>query len=99
MIYEPNYRDLLENEDLKRWYENLEAGSGVTADVYLRTLGLFCELNNTTSEKIVDMVNNNPKEFKNMFKDFAIDPENQGKAGSYIVRFKKVLRSWPSNII
>ncbi len=94
MTYEPKYRDLLENEDLKRWYENLRAGSGITADVYLRTLGLFCELNNITPEKIVDMANNNPKEFKNMFMDFVRDLENQRKAGSYIVRFKKVLRSW-----
>ncbi len=51
-------------------------------------------MNNATPEKIVNMVNKNPKEFKNMFMDFVIDLENQGKAGSYIVRFKKVFRSW-----
>ena len=35
-----------------------------------------------------------PKKFKNDFIDFVRLLENQGKAGSYIVRFKKTLRSW-----
>jgi hypothetical protein len=30
---------LLEDKDVRRWYENLEAKSVITATVYLRTLG------------------------------------------------------------
>ncbi len=94
MSFEAKYRKLLENEDLRRWYENLKAGSSITGDVYLRTLGLYCELNNTTPERIIDDAKNNPKEFKNKFLDFVRSLENQGKAGSYILRFKRVIRSW-----
>ncbi len=94
MTFQPKHKDLLENEDVKRWYENIKAGSNITADVYLRTLGLYCELNNIDPEEIIDMAKNNPKEFKNKFMDFLRSLENQGKAGSYIARFKRVLRSW-----
>jgi len=94
MPFQPKHKELLENQHVNRWYENLKAGSNITADVYLRTLGLFCELNNLTPEMIIDLAKNNPREFKHRFMDFVRFLERQGKAGSYIVRFKKVLRSW-----
>ncbi len=94
MTFQPKHKDLLENEDVKRWYENIKAGSNITADVYLRTLGLYCELNNIDPEEIINLAKNNPKEFKNKFMDFLRSLENQGKAGSYIARFKRVIRSW-----
>ncbi|MGC8663924.1 MAG: site-specific integrase, partial [Thermoplasmata archaeon] len=94
MTFEPKYRILLENNSVRRWYENVSAGSKITADVYLRTLGLFCELNNTDPGKIVNDAKENPRKFKENFMDFVRSLEKQGKAGSYIVRFKKTLKSW-----
>jgi integrase len=94
MTFEPKYRILLENNSVRRWYENAGAGSKITADVYLRTLGLFCELNNTDPQKIVNMAKESPRKFKEDFMDFVRSLEKQGKAGSYIVRFKKTLKSW-----
>ena len=38
-----SHKKLLENQDVKRWHDNVARGSGVTADVYLRRLGNFCE--------------------------------------------------------
>lgn len=38
----PKYRHLLVDEDVKRWYDNICRGSRITADVYLRHLGLLC---------------------------------------------------------
>ncbi len=38
------YSKMLEDDDVRRWYENLAAKSKITANVYLRTLGLFYEL-------------------------------------------------------
>ncbi|MGC9001017.1 MAG: hypothetical protein ACP5J2_08560, partial [Caldisericum sp.] len=59
-----------ESNSVKRWYENVSAGSKITADVYLRTLGLFCELNNTEPDEIVKLAKDDPREFKNKFMDF-----------------------------
>jgi len=85
---------LLGDRDVRRWHENLAARSVITADVYLRTLGLFCELNSTTPKEILTKAKG--KLFRDRFTDFVRELERQGRAGSYIVRFKKVLHSWLS---
>jgi len=87
-----SYQELLKDPELKNWNENIKAGSIITGDVYLRTLGLYCKLNNTDPRKILE----DAKEGK-LKKDFMVfvrKLENEGKAGSYIVRFKKVISSW-----
>lgn len=91
------YSQLLEIKDVRRWYDNLKASSLITATVYLRTLGLYCELEGLNPESIVSAFNqstDNGKQFKNRFTDFIRDLETKGKKGSYVVRFKKVLKSW-----
>jgi integrase len=88
------YDYLLEDSDVKRWYENLGAGSPITADVYLRGLGLYCALNNTNPRKILQDAQT--KVFRDNLTDFIRKLESEGKAGSYIIRFKKVLFSWLS---
>ena len=87
-----SYQELLKDPELKNWNENIKAGSIITGEVYLRTLGLYCKLNNTDPRKILE----DAKEGK-LKKDFMVfvrKLENEGKAGSYIVRFKKVISSW-----
>ncbi|MEM3583889.1 MAG: site-specific integrase [Nitrososphaerales archaeon] len=88
------YIDLLQDEDVKRWFDNLAAKSIVTATVYLRTLGLYCEMNKTKPRDLLKMAGT--KTFRDGFTDFIRELEKQGKAGSYLVRFKKVLHSWLS---
>ena len=88
------YSKMLEDDDVRRWYENLAAKSKITADVYLRTLGLFCELNRTDPKALLKTAKT--KAFRDNFLDFVRELERKGKAGSYIARFKKVIRSWLS---
>jgi hypothetical protein len=47
------YGRLLEDGDVRRWHDNLAASSAVTTEVYLRTLGLYCDLEKTTPNQIV----------------------------------------------
>ncbi len=86
------YKHLLEDEDVRRWYENLGAKSIITATVYLRTMGLYCEMERTTPKKILAEARS--KKFRDGFTDFIRRMEKEGKAGSYIERFKKVVLSW-----
>jgi hypothetical protein len=88
----PKYRELLDDGDVRRWYENLRAKSVLTATVYLRTLGYYCELNGTSPSSIVREAKR--KAFRDSFSDFIRGMEKQGKLGSYLIRFKRVLRSW-----
>jgi hypothetical protein len=88
------YQDLLDDDDVRRWHDNLAARSVVTAGVYLRGMGLYCELNHTTPRRILQQAKT--KGFRDSFTDFVREMEKKGRAGSYIARFKKVLISWTS---
>jgi integrase len=86
------YARLLSDTDVRRWHDNLAAGSVITAEVYLRTIGLYCDMARTTPKKILEDAPS--KRFRDSFTDFVRDMERKGKAGSYIQRFKKVVVSW-----
>jgi hypothetical protein len=88
------YAHMLGDADVRRWFDNLAAKSVVTATVYLRTLGLYCELNRTDPKAILKAAKT--KAFRDHFTDFIRRMEKEGKAGSYLSRFKKVLNSWLS---
>ena len=94
MTMQPKYQELLRDEDLRRWFENLRAKSVLTATVALRNLGHYCELTETTPKEILRKAKSNEKDFRYEFTDFVRKMEKDGKAGSYIARFKKVILSW-----
>lgn len=58
-------------------------------------LGLYCTIQNTTPRDILEKAKDE-KSFRDSFHDFVRVMENNGKAGSYIARFKKVILSWLS---
>lgn len=86
------YGDLLSDKDVRRWHDNLAANSPITAEVYLRTFGLYCDLAHTTPKQILK--DGPTKRFRDGFTDFVREMERRGKAGSYIIRFRKVVFSW-----
>ncbi len=92
MTFESKYKELLENEEISRWFDNLMAKSYLTATVYLRGLGYYCELTGATPDTIIQDAKSG--KLRNDFMDFVRKMEKDGKAGSYIARYKKVLRSW-----
>ncbi|MDG7016470.1 MAG: site-specific integrase, partial [Nitrososphaerota archaeon] len=82
MPNEAKYGHLLKDGDLRRWHDNLAASSPITAEVYLRTLGLYCDLASTTPKQILK--DGPTKRFRDGFTDFVRQMERKGKAGSYI---------------
>ena len=94
MTMQPKYQELLLDEDVRRWFENLRAKSVLTATVALRNLGHYCELTETTPKEILKKAKSKEKDFRYEFTDFVRKMEKEGKAGSYIARFKKVILSW-----
>ena len=94
MTMQPKYQELLLDDDVRRWFENLRAKSVLTATVGLRNLGHYCELTETIPKEILNRARSNEKDFRYEFTDFVRKLEKEGKAGSYIARFKKVILSW-----
>ncbi|MCK5291266.1 MAG: site-specific integrase [Thermoplasmata archaeon] len=82
---------LLEDKEVRRWYENNARGSVVTADVYLRRLGNFCEVHKLTPKKFAAK---SEKEIYGILLDYVSKLEKEGKSGSYVSSIMKALRSW-----
>jgi len=46
---------LLDDDNVRRWYQNTAGGSQITADVYLRRLGCFVDQMNTSLKALAGM--------------------------------------------
>ncbi|MEM3383712.1 MAG: hypothetical protein QXL52_03965 [Nitrososphaerales archaeon] len=84
MIMGSKYAHLLEDADVRRWFDNLVAKSVVTATVYLRTLGFYCELNRTDPKAILRVART--KAFRDDFTDFVRKMEKEGKSWLLLVQ-------------
>ena len=60
---------LLEKVKIRRWYENIEVRSTVTAGVYLRNLGLWLEYLKIDPDTLIELAKNNFDEFKGRVAD------------------------------
>lgn len=78
------HQKLLIKPIIKRWYDNLKARSEITADTYLRNLGLWLEWLNLTEEELIKEATENYNNLKNSISDQIRKMESEGKAGSYI---------------
>lgn len=88
------YQNLLDDPDIRRWHENVSRGSAVTADVYLRRLGCFCQRNSTTPKALLAL---SEVELYNLLLDLVSSMEKAGHAGSYTESVFKAIRSWISH--
>jgi integrase len=91
MTRKRKYARLFDDADVKRWYDNTARGSRVTADVYLRRLGSFCDGHKITPKELVKM---EQKERFDILLDFVSMMEKKGHAGSYIQSTLKAVKSW-----
>lgn len=84
------HRHLLGDRTAKRWYDNLARGSEITADVYLRRLGAFCEENRLTPATLASM---SSRKIEDLLMDYVTAKEKK-HAGSYLQTTIKVVKSW-----
>jgi len=84
------HRHLLEDKTVRRWYDNLARGSEITADVYLRRLGAFCEENHKDPHALGSM---RVRRLEELLMDYVTKNEKK-YAGSYLQTTIKVVKSW-----
>jgi hypothetical protein len=84
---------LLENPQLKRWYDNVSRASELTAEVNLRRLGLFCSKWHVTPS---DLLHKEPQEIHSLLVDTVTELEKKGYASSYLQGIVKGVKSWLS---
>lgn len=92
MAFMNKHSKLLGDERVSEWYTKSRQRSQLNADVNLRNLGLFCERMKTNPVEVLELAKNGA--LKKKFKDYVNLMEKEGKAGSYIVKYKTVLNHW-----
>ena len=85
------YQGLRANKEIARWYGDVSRGSKITADVYMRRLGAFCE---STKKDPLKLLRMKDKTLADFITDYVSDQEKKGRAGSYIKSTLKAVRSW-----
>lgn len=85
---------LLSDPDIKRWHGNLARGSMITADVYLRRLGKFCETHHMTPIALKDLAIKDIKTATDLLEDHVTVMESNGNSPGYIDGFVKSVKSW-----
>ena len=93
----PNTRHkilLSKSKKVNDWYQNLRVKSDLTADYYLRNLGLWLEWMHEDTESILTLAKDNYDLFKEKISDQIRSMEKQGKAGSYISTSLKSVSSY-----
>jgi len=93
MPRESMYSYLLEDVNVERWYRNVSRGSKVTADVYLRRMGNFCQKFKMTPESLTSMARDDRY---NLLLDLVSSMEDE-YSGSYIRSIVKAIKSWLSH--
>ncbi len=85
---------ILEDTDIKPWYNNLAMGPQVTADVFVRRLGAVCDRIGKTPKQLIGM---SEEERCNTLPDFVSAQQKEGYAGTYIAHSLVAVRSWLSH--
>ena len=88
---EGRYRYLLDDPQVKRWYDNISRGSLVTCEVYLRKLGWFLNEKNLTHQ---ELLKKSPNDLFDLLLDTVSAMEREGHAGSYVECIVKSVKSW-----
>jgi hypothetical protein len=83
--------EILQDADVRRWFDNAARGSPVTADVYVRRLAAFCSSMHATPKELAAK---SERELHDLMLDCVSQMEKDGKAGSYIESTLKAVKSW-----
>jgi hypothetical protein len=87
------YRELLDDPNFRRWYENVARGSLATAQEWFRRMGLVRDRFGVAPERIAKM---GQREASDFLLDVVGALDREGKSGNYIANIVRPLKSWLS---
>ncbi len=85
---------LLEDDDVRRWYENLKRGSKLTAEVRLRRVGLFCRQHGMSPKDLANIGKEDVRKLEDFLHDCVTEMESENYAPGYIDNTIKAVKSW-----
>ena len=81
---------LLEDRDVRRWFDNIARGSPAGAEIYLRNLGNFCKAFDLTPRRLASK---RPSAIEDLLMDYVSSTQRK-HAGSYVNNMLKAVKSW-----
>jgi len=84
------HHHLLEDKNVRRWYDNIARGSQAGAEIYLRNLGNFCKATGLTPETLASK---RISAIEDLLMDYVSSTQKK-HAGSYINNMLKAVKSW-----
>jgi integrase len=85
-------RDLFQDPNFRRWYENVARGSLATAQEWFRRMGLVRDRFGVTPRQIARMKQVRASDFFDVVGKF----DREGRSGNYIANIVRPLKSWLS---
>jgi len=93
---ESKWLSLLTDGTVKRWYENVAQGSPLTAEIRIRMLYRYLQLNELTPNQLVENAQKDRKGVEDQLQDFLMKQLKDGLAPSYVKNYIKAIKSWLS---
>ncbi len=90
------WRTLLEDDEVRRWYDQLSLGSVTTAEERIRVLGRYCESIRMTPRQLAELgrdANGGRRKIEDGLMDFVARMHRKGKSPGYISNILKVVKS------
>ena len=88
------HKNLLSNPHILDWYRELCLRSRLSADTYLRQLGLLAERISLSPEDIVTTAKRNPEKLRRLLVKYAAEQKDEGYLDSYIMKSLNGVKAW-----
>ena len=85
---------MLANPDVKRWHDNLARSSKITAEVWVRMLGRFCERHHMTPMQLGELAIRDARTAADLLEDHVSAMESEGRSPGYVECHITVVKSW-----
>jgi hypothetical protein len=85
---------LLQDDDFRRWHENLARGSHATAVERARVLYRFLVIHDMTPSAFVDLAKQDRRKVEDLLSDFVGKLLNEKKSPGYVENYLKAVKSW-----
>lgn len=85
---------LEEDDDFRRWYDNMARGSETTAKEHTRILYRFLSKHDLTPKRLVEIAKKDRKLVEDLLSDFITSLHKEGKSPGYMENYLKAVRSW-----
>ena len=92
--YLGRHRDLLSDEKVRSWYDERCLRSRLSADVYLRQLGLLLESIGSGPDDVVRLARDDPDRLRDVLVRYSAKMKHSGRLDSYILKSFDGLRSF-----